>query len=1513
MTGQLVTTELTDPRYWRNHLRNTVRFADGIETLEREGTTIFLEIGPKPTLLNLAQQIIDDGDLDKSVGQLTWLTSLRQGHDDWAQLLESLGQLYVCGLPIAWPAVADGESYQRVALPTYPFQRQRFWIDAPKTTTRPVATVRPLLHRKIRLPLQQQTVFETTVSIDHLPYLTDHRVYDALVVAGGCTLAFALSSAEEVLQQATLQIEDIVWPEALIIPPDGQRMVQVVLTPAEQPSAQNCQLISFTDDDSATAITHLLARIVNSRPSAPLTIDLRQLQNRCQWQLDPEADLHQLRAAQQIAFGPAFRWVTALWCGDGEALGKLSCPATIGGLEGYVLHPALIDACFQVASVISEQTSQAKAVLMPFAVETVRIYATPPEEEWWCHAQQVGEHKWDIRLLNNLGAVRADLIGFQVRQAAGNVAQAGEIWRQWLHRTEWERLAPLDATPLRTLPVDAVVPNLIFSDATGLGAALATVLSAAGQPCVLIERGPTYRQINPRHYQLRPDAADYHQLLAAFSSPCRVIYLWGLDTPAIDTVADLDRATQVGVDAFLPLIQALLAAAPPLQALWMATCGAQAVTAADQVAGFPQALLWGMGRTIALEHPELNYRQLDLDPHTTAATQAAQLCAEILAAAATTATATSATVDAQEDQIALRGQLRYAPRLVRYIPQAERTIVYRADSSYLITGGFGGVGLVTARWLAEQGVGQLILMGRTPPSSAVEAELAALTDLGTRVTVAQADVACPAQVARVLAAIDPAYPLRGVIHAAGVLADATLHNQSAARFAQVLEPKVKGVWNLHTATRDLPLDFFVICASGAGILGNRGQANHAAANACLDSFAHYRHAQQLPALSIDWGAWGEVGAAAALPSTELQRLAAAGVKFMAPAQALSALGALLTQGSPQAAVIAANWQQYSSQRGRPSPFLVHVAPQSTLAKPRTAAVTEATNAVTLRQRLQTLPGTERSALLERYLRGVVAWVLRLPTDDQIGLHEQLFQLGIDSLMAIEVKNKIQADLRCVLRSTLLFEHPTLAALITHLEEHLVDAAVASPPHPLVKVDRTQPLPLSLAQQRLWYNQTSNRVSSNNVIAPLRLEGKLDLALLEQSLSSLIHRHELLRTRFPTVNGTPYQVIAEAMPVTLTPIDLQTLAKPAQAAAIEQLTQEEVQYVYDLAAGPLVRFVLAKLASESHLLLFSINHILIDAESLAQLIEEFARFYSDLVVGVPVALPMPSLQYADYAYWQRQTMPPAVVESRVDYWRKRLNRNRPLFELYTDWPRPAKESFRGVIIPFRMSVEQTAKLKALQLSGGATLFNSILAAWAALLYHYGQGEELVIGAPFSNRSHQELAGVIGNWTSLLLLPLEFHKRLTFAELIQQVGKATQDAMTNEVPVDQLIQALPPTCKRNNLPHQFLLSFLPGKSTPHFKLAGLTLELVEKATNMLRPDLIFMIQEEQTAAGSTLTGHWIYKIELMAHQSVVNMIEDFHDLINTVLANPDCVIRDIQLCNVNVLAANAAKPMVKPVDL
>ena len=361
----------------------------------------------------------------------------------------------------------------------------------------------------------------------------------------------------------------------------------------------------------------------------------------------------------------------------------------------------------------------------------------------------------------------------------------------------------------------------------------------------------------------------------------------------------------------------------------------------------------------------------------------------------------------------------------------------RGDSTYLITGGLGALGLLVAQWMVEQGARHLVLMGRRGPSDAAREALRKLEEGGAEVVVAQGDVSQEEDVARVIKALGtPLPPLRGIIHAAGVLDDGVLGQQDWSRFAKVMAPKVEGSWNLHRLTRDRPLDFFVFFSSSASLLGSLGQGNYAAANAFMDALAHHRRAQGLPALSINWGPWAEAGMAATVGGGQQRRWAGQGVRVMEPGEGLRILQKLLLlEGAPaQVAVLPIQWGKFLG--AFPADRLPRLLSEFVREVKRESGAAQAGDSEILRRLGQAREG-DRLNLLIGYLREEVERVLAFDGSVTIEPEDRLFDLGLDSLMAVELKNRLQASLKCTLRSTLLFDYPTLAAVAEYLIRELL--------------------------------------------------------------------------------------------------------------------------------------------------------------------------------------------------------------------------------------------------------------------------------------------------------------------------------------------------------------------------------------------------------------------------------------------------------------------------------------------
>jgi NAD(P)-dependent dehydrogenase (short-subunit alcohol dehydrogenase family)/acyl carrier protein len=425
-----------------------------------------------------------------------------------------------------------------------------------------------------------------------------------------------------------------------------------------------------------------------------------------------------------------------------------------------------------------------------------------------------------------------------------------------------------------------------------------------------------------------------------------------------------------------------------------------------------------LGAVIATEHPELWGGSVDLEAVERARRSERELATEL---------ADELTGEPGEDRVAWRGGRRLVARLARHMPARSAPVTIRRDATYLVTGGHGALGLAVAGWLAQRGARHLVLVSRRGPGEDAQAAIARLSAEGVTVDSVLADIGVPDEVRALLQRIEErGPPLRGVIHAAGIVEDGLLVKQSWESFERVLRPKVRGAWHLHRNTRDL--DFFVHFSSASSLLGPHGQASYAAANAFLDALAYHQRAHHVPVVTINWGPWA-AGMAARLDSGTSRRTFGAGWNPLSVADGWSALDRIVAGNEVQVAVLPANWSVLDAE-GRRLPLTRELAGNHE----ETLRPGGLTAAVRLRDAILATAPTDRRRVLEDHVRQVVERTLGWSesTGDELGSKQRFVEVGMDSLMAIEIRNRLQRELDVTLAATTLFNYPTVSALTEYL-------------------------------------------------------------------------------------------------------------------------------------------------------------------------------------------------------------------------------------------------------------------------------------------------------------------------------------------------------------------------------------------------------------------------------------------------------------------------------------------------
>jgi amino acid adenylation domain-containing protein/FkbH-like protein/non-ribosomal peptide synthase protein (TIGR01720 family)/FkbM family methyltransferase len=449
---------------------------------------------------------------------------------------------------------------------------------------------------------------------------------------------------------------------------------------------------------------------------------------------------------------------------------------------------------------------------------------------------------------------------------------------------------------------------------------------------------------------------------------------------------------------------------------------------------------------------------------------------------------------------------------------------------------------------------------------------------------------------------------------------------------------------------------------------------------------------------------------------------------------------------------------------------------------------------------------------------------------------------------------------------------------------------------------SQTFPLSFAQQRLWVlAQLEPDSPFYNMFKAVRLNGRLDIEVLERSLNEIIRRHEVLRTTFRAVEGTPVQVIAPHATMKVSVVDLQGLSGQEQSEQLQLLATQDQLQSFDLTKGLLLRVTLVQLKSESYTLLLTMHHIIGDGWSMGVFIKELSSLYRSFLVGEPSPLPELPIQYADFTIWQRQWLQGKALQTPINYWTQQLAGAPPLLELPTDRPRPAVQTFRGWCFSFQLDAKLTASLKELSQKSGTTLFMTLMATYATLLFRYSGQSDIPIGTPIASRNHQDIEGLIGFFVNTLVMRTRLEGNPSFSELLMQVRSACMDAYANQdVPFEQIVETLQIERSLSHSPLfqvMFALQNTPmeeletpelGMSATSFAYAPLHLDNVNA-----KFDLTLQMWETNTDQGNSLQGFWQYNTDLFDEDRIARMTGHFQELLAGIVANPQASVATLPL--------------------
>ncbi|MFI6945109.1 SDR family NAD(P)-dependent oxidoreductase [Streptomyces sp. NPDC050422] len=977
VTGEL-SSDWESPEYWVGQVRRPVRFVDAVAALERQGVTRFLEVGPDGVLTGLAQQLIDgDGGgagANDAGGEGVLVPAVRRNRPEPESLVAAVGRLYVDGVRVDWEAFYAGSGARRVDLPTYPFQRTRYWVDAAKPATDAVAVGQgaldhPLLAAVVASPDSDAVTFTTRISLDAQPWVADHAVHGSILLPGTGFVELALRAADHV---GCGLLEELTLYAPLVLPERGGVALQVVVGEPDAQARRAVRVYSRPESHPEEPWTrHADGMLAPAGGAAGDGLTVWPPAGAEELDADGLYDSLQERG---FGYGPVFQGLTAAWRHGDALYAEIVLPEQAHADAGrFGLHPALLDASLHALGFggLGAEEDEGQA-LLPFSWAGVTLHAASATAVRVRLAPVEGRRNAvRLDLTDPAGAPVASVDALQLRPVAvGQLAAAG--FRDALLAVEWQ-------------PVGGGSGPRWDWAVAGPG------LELAGLPAV-----PGLDALGA----------------AGAAVPDLVLLPVLADGPAAGGEHEVPAGVRTAVDGALAAVQRWLDEPRFAQSrLVLVTRAAAAVADGDPV-DVRQAPVWGLLRAAQAENPG-RFVLLDLEE--------GEPSPRALAAA----------LASDEPELAVRRDKVLAPRLARSVAPGGAS-PWDPDGTVLITGGTGGLGAIVARHLVtEHGVRHLVLAGRrgltAPNAAGLRDELAAL---GARVEIAACDVSDRAAVAELIGGIDPEHPLRGVVHAAGVAHNGLVGALTPEQVDHVLRAKADAAWHLHELTAGLDLSVFALFSSAGGLVMAAGQGNYAAANVFLDALAAHRRSRGLAATSMAFGLWAtETGLSQWLGEADLQRMRRTGTPALTEEEGLWLFDAAV---AADAAALVPLRVDLAALRARTDVVPALLRALAPAGRRRAGAAAAAREAGGLAQKVRGLDEAARTRLVLDEVLSHAAEVLGHADAGAVEAEAGFLEAGFDSLTAVELRNRLNAASGLALPAMVVFDskHPLdLARLV----------------------------------------------------------------------------------------------------------------------------------------------------------------------------------------------------------------------------------------------------------------------------------------------------------------------------------------------------------------------------------------------------------------------------------------------------------------------------------------------------
>ena len=840
-------------------------------------------------------------------------------------------------------------------------------------------------------------------------------------------------------------------------------------------------------------------------------------------------------------------------------------------------------------------------------------------------------------------------------------------------------------------------------------------------------------------------------------------------------------------------------------------------------------------------------------------------------------------------------------------PCTEEGHLFKSDATYLITGGMSGFGFELAKWMLRNGAYHLILVSRSGARDAsIIKDIEYLRSEGKEIVDFRADVTSLQEVEKIMVKIGSELPpLKGIIHGAMVIDDQFMIDMNEECFNKVLYPKMLGAWNLHRATQNIDLDHFIQFSSFSTVIGAVKQANYNAGNAFLDALSHYRHSRGLSALTINWGALIEAGFVERnqKTATYLNKL---GMKPYRMLDTQHVISLFLPKSNAQVVASVVDWAQ-----------LVKLSPALSTAPLYSKVVQRLSvrgSGGSVRPKVLAAQGEERLKILEDFITDQVASVFGTKVA-KIDRDTALTNIGLDSLMAIELMNRMESELGINLPMGSVLNGPNIKELAASLLEQILavdeNASEISSAGNLSSSDiasferageESMEFPLSEGQKALWFlYQLSPESAAYNLVFSSKLTPLVDIEAMESAFRALFERHPMLSATFHQVNGELIQRVEPKKTIDFREHD----ASSMNEEQIKELIEEHAELPFDLEKGPVIRLELFRNDQGSHFVLLAMHHIISDAWSVSLLMNDLIESYFSIKSGKNLDLNPIEYSYQDYVNWQQHNLAGPYKIRASEYWGSSLSGVSGSLDLPTDYPRPAVQTFNGGRLSFILEDNLTSKVLELAQSQSMTLYSTMLTAYNALFHRYCDQDDIVIGSPMAGRNQKEIGDMLGYFVNMVPLRSSTHDDPSFIEFLNQTSASVNGAIEHQdYPFSRIINDLkmPRDPARSPLfqvsfamervpgiDEQGIAVFLIGKGGHQFSVGDMTVETIDLNLRQAQFEITLVVEE----SGGQIFGCWQYNRDLFKPETIQKLSETFSLLLEHITRDPDIRISEIEL--------------------